>query len=87
MSDLHALEMTKQEVARDLAVFRRAHDLVKDRALRSRDDERLPELRLEHWVGTQTVLGTLTMSIHAQERVLEELTIMIQQVVGADDDG
>jgi hypothetical protein len=66
------------EKSRDLDAFIRARDIVYHRVMEVRDSKsRLTPL--PDWSGTDAVLGSLDMAIHAMERTIEELKGLLQQ--------
>lgn len=78
------MELTREELkaeieekAKDLDVFVRARDLIRGRVQEVADSES-PLTPLPMWSGTDAVLGSLDLSIHAMERTLDELRVMFQ---------
>lgn len=70
------LEKEISEMQKDLASFVSARDIIRNRVLEVRDAPRclttLPE-----WSGTDAVLGSLDLSIHAMERTIDELEALL----------
>ena len=71
--------MTREEVvaeidekSRDLEVFAQARDLIRGRVIEIADS-RSNLTPLPRWSGTDAVLGSLDLAIHAMERTLQEL--------------
>lgn len=61
-----------EEKSKDLAAFVEARELVRRRVLEVRDSQsQLTPLPV--WSGTDAVLGSLDLAIHAMERTLVEL--------------
>lgn len=68
-------ELLEQEVAEktaDLEAFVRAREIIRRRVLEVADSKS-PLTPLANWSGTDAVLGSLDLSIHAMERTLNEL--------------
>lgn len=66
------LEAELAEKTRDLEVFVEARDKIRMRVIELRDSKsRLTPL--PQWSGTDAVLGSLDLSIHAMERTIAEL--------------
>jgi hypothetical protein len=66
------LEAEIEEKSLDLQAFTRAREIVRARVLEVADSTS-PLTPLPHWSGTDAVLGSLDLSIHAMERTLDEL--------------
>lgn len=71
--------MTREEItaeidekAQDLEVFSQARALIRNRVLEI-IDSKSSLTPLPRWSGTDAVLGSLDLAIHAMERTLEEL--------------
>lgn len=64
-----------EETSADLRAFQEAYELVRRRRQEVADhpwpEALLP--RLPEWTGTDAVLGSLDLAIHAMERTIEEL--------------
>jgi hypothetical protein len=74
------LERQLTETTADLQAFLTARDTVRRRR-QEVVDEPWPEAllpRLTEWTGTEAVLGSLDLAIHAMERTIEELKQLIQ---------
>lgn len=69
------LEVEILEQAADLDALKKARDLVRERVVVSRDATRLLT-PLHAWSGSDAVLGSLDMAIHAIERTISELAEM-----------
>lgn len=66
------LDAEIEEKSRDLAAFAKARAIVRERVLEVVDSKsRLTPL--PEWGGTDAVLGSLDLSIHAMERTIAEL--------------
>ena len=76
--DLPTLRRELEEKTRDLEAFRTAREIIRKRVLEVRDSpsQLTP---LPQWSGTDAVLGSLDLSIHAMERTLIELQGMLTQ--------
>lgn len=79
------MELTREELkaeidekSRDLEVFAQARDLIRKRVQEVADTES-PLTPLPFWSGTDAVLGSLDLAIHAMERTLDELKVMYEQ--------
>jgi hypothetical protein len=70
------LELEEHE--KDLRAFRSAYASVHQRVQEVKDDQRL--MKLVNWSGTSAVMGTLELTIHAIERVVEELKEMLSRI-------
>lgn len=70
------LELEEHE--KDLRAFRSAYASVHQRVQEVKDDRRL--MKLVNWSGTSAVMGTLELTIHAIERVVEELKEMLSRI-------
>lgn len=78
--------MTRQEItaeleekARDLDAFSSARELIRRRVLEVKDSQS-KLTPLPQWSGTDAVLGSLDLSIHAMERTLEELRTLLSNL-------
>lgn len=60
------------EKTEDLTAFTAARDIIRARVLAVRDSD-LSLTPLPHWSGTDAVLGSLDLAIHAMEGTLREL--------------
>lgn len=67
-----------EEHGKDLSAFLLAHACIWKRVQEVKDDGRL--MKLVEWSGTSAVLGTLDLSIHAIERVVEELRDVLRRI-------
>lgn len=67
-----------QESRLDLRAFQEAYGCVHRRVQEVKDEGRL--LKLVTWSGTSAAMGTLDLSIHAIERVIEELLDILRRV-------
>lgn len=61
----------------DLAAFLSARDIVRARLLEVLDSKSVLT-PLPNWSGTDAVLGSLDLAIHAMERTIEELSLLMQ---------
>jgi hypothetical protein len=66
-----------EEKTADLKAFSEAREIIRRRVLEVKDSkcELTP---LPHWSGTDAVLGSLDLSIHAMERTLAELHFLLE---------
>ncbi len=78
------MQLTREELkaeidekSKDLDAFVQARDIIRKRVQEVADTES-PLTPLPFWSGTDAVLGSLDLSIHAMERTLEELKVMSQ---------
>lgn len=69
---LQELEAEVEEKSLDLQAFMQARDIIRKRVLEV-SDSASQLTPLPQWSGTDAVLGSLDLSIHAIERTLEEL--------------
>lgn len=67
-----------QEHELDLAAFTGAYSSIKRRVQEVKDHGRM--LKLVEWSGTSAVMGSLELSIHAIERVVEELRDILKKI-------
>lgn len=74
------LEEELAEKGRDLEVFAQARDLIHARVVEVMDSQS-PITPLPQWSGTDAVMGSLDMAIHAIERTLEELNMLLQKAI------
>lgn len=66
------------EKSRDLEVFSECREKIRARVLEVKDSpSQLTPLPV--WSGTDAVLGSLDLSIHAMERTIEELRLLLKQ--------
>jgi hypothetical protein len=72
MIDLDVLESELKEKTEDLRVFTEARTLIRQRVLELRDSQS-GLTPLTEWSGTDAVLGSLDLAIHAMERTIREL--------------
>jgi hypothetical protein len=66
-----------EEKALDLKAFCEARNLVRTRVVEVKDSKSTLT-PLANWAGTDAVLGSLDLSIHAMERTLDELHAMLR---------
>jgi hypothetical protein len=80
--DLPTLKREVEEKTLDLVAFYRARETIRRRVLEVRDSpsQLTP---LPTWSGTDAVLGSLDLSIHAMERTLTELKGMLSEAQAA----
>ena len=77
---LSTLEREQEEMKKDLKAFAQAYDILRQRLLESNESE-IPRRPLLHeWSGSRAVVGSLELSIHAIERTLGELDIIIRGI-------
>ena len=78
--NLTDLKSEKAELEKDLKAFSTAYHLITSRVVESEDEapSRYPPIR--QWSGTCGVLGALELSIHALERTIEEMVVLLQRV-------
>lgn len=62
----------------DLHVFSEAYEGIKRRVREVKDEGRV--MKLVEWSGTSAVMGSLELSIHAIERVVEELRDILKRI-------
>jgi hypothetical protein len=75
MSDeisLQVLNASLDEMTLDLRAFVSAREIVRSRVLEVKDSQN-PFTPLPQWAGTDAVLGSLDLAIHAMERTISEL--------------
>lgn len=84
------MKMTREELRAeieekrlDLDAFSKARDIIRARVVEVGDSKN-SLTPLPNWSGTDAVLGSLDLSIHAMERTLEELRGWLKRV---DDEG
>lgn len=78
--DPDLLERQIDETSADLRAFLEARDTVRRRR-QEVEDRPWPEAllpRLTEWTGTDAVLGSLDLAIHAMERTVEELKQLVK---------
>lgn len=78
--DRDLLERQIAETSADLKAFMTARDIIRVRR-QEVTDEPWPEAllpRLTEWTGTEGVLGSMDLAIHAMERTIEELKQLLQ---------
>lgn len=80
------MKMTREELkaeiaekSEDLDAFVRARDIIRARVLAVTDSQN-KLTPLPNWSGTDAVLGSLDLSIHAMERTLAELRDWLEAV-------
>lgn len=77
---LTALTVEREEMRKDLKAFNKAYEVLRQRLLESNETE-IPRRPLLHeWSGSRAVVGSLEISIHAIERTIAELGVLIQQI-------
>lgn len=67
-----------EEKSLDLRAFSEARAIIRQRVLEVQDSQS-PLTPLPQWAGTDAVLGSLDLAIHAMERTLEELRQLERQ--------
>jgi hypothetical protein len=72
------LEKELAEKTADLRAFSRAREIVRNRVLEVKDSTS-PITPLPNWSGTDAVLGSLDLAIHAMERTIMELNVALTQ--------
>jgi hypothetical protein len=72
MIDSDVLEAEIKEKSEDLRVFSEARSLIRRRVRELRDSQS-NLTPLTEWSGTDAVLGSLDLAIHAMERTIQEL--------------
>ena len=79
-TSLKLLESELSEMRKDYVAFTRSYDILKQRLLES--NEVIPSRAplLHEWSGSRAVVGALELSIHAIERTIGELDMLIQKV-------
>lgn len=80
------MDMTREELraeidekTEDLDAFVRARDIIRARVQAVADSQN-KLTPLPNWSGTDAVLGSLDLSIHAMERTIEELRMWLKRV-------
>lgn len=68
-----------EEKERDLTSFRKAREIIRRRVMEVKDSPS-PLTPLPIWSGTDAVLGSLDLAIHAMERTLDELREMMRNL-------
>lgn len=77
--DIQELEAELAEKTKDLETFVLARDLVRKRVREVADSSFRSELTpLPSWSGTDAVLGSLDLCIHAMERTIEEIKQLLK---------
>ncbi len=71
------LEDELREKSTDLDVFQQARTLIRNRVIEV-SDSKSQLTPLPHWSGTDAVLGSLDLAIHAMERTVVELRAMLE---------
>jgi hypothetical protein len=62
----------------DLDAFYGGYKIVRKRVQEAKDDARL--MKLANWSGTDAVMGSLEMAVHAIERTVEELKDILRKI-------
>lgn len=75
--DIKALDAEIAEKSADLKAFSTAREIIRQRVLEVQDSESTLT-PLTRWSGTDAVLGSLDLAIHAMERTIDELKHMHQ---------
>lgn len=73
--------LLKKEISEkrlDLAAFMEAREIVRRRVLEVKDSQS-PLTPLPNWSGTDAVLGSLDLAIHAMEHTLEDLNRLLEE--------
>lgn len=78
--DLETVRAELQEKTADLAAFSKAREIIRQRVLEVKDSGS-GLTPLPFWSGTDAVLGSLDLSIHAMERTIAELQTMEQKAL------
>lgn len=65
----------------DLQAFYKAREIIRRRVLEVKDSES-KLTPLPNWSGTDAVLGSLDLAIHAMERTLDELKGLLETAQG-----
>lgn len=76
MSDeisLQQMNAAIDEMVIDLKVFVQAREIIRNRVIEVLDSQN-PFTPLARWSGTDAVLGSLDLAIHAMERTISELS-------------
>lgn len=68
-----------QEKSLDLEAFQKAREIIRDRVREVRDSSS-GLTPITEWSGTDAVLGSLDLSVHAIERTVEELRGMLAKL-------
>ena len=71
------LRREQEELRRDRFAFASCLDIMKKRCLESNETEIPRKPLLHQWSGTQAVVASLEMALHAVERTLEEVNNLI----------
>jgi hypothetical protein len=66
-----------EEKTADLKAFSDAREIIRKRVLEVKDSQ-CQLTPLPHWSGTDAVLGSLDLSIHAMERTIAELRFLLE---------
>ena len=77
---LSALVEERGELGKDLEAFRTAYDRICARLTESNETPRQRSPLLHQWSGSQAVVGSLEMSIHALERTIAETDLLIIKI-------
>lgn len=69
-----------EEKSLDLKAFVAAHEIIHRRVIEVKDSQ-TKLTPLPYWSGTDAVLGSLDLAIHAIERTLEELNGVLRMAI------
>jgi len=69
-------ELKEQQL--DLKAFSTSYEIIRQRVQTLKDEGRM--MKLIDWSGTAAVMGSLELSIHAIERVVNEIRVLIKKV-------
>ena len=75
---MEELKAEIEEKTLDLKAFTQARSIIRNRVLEVKDSPS-PLTPLPTWSGTDAVLGSLDLSIHAMERTIEELHVLLKE--------
>lgn len=82
LGDVAELKREIAEKSADLKAFMEAREIIRMRVLEVKDSSS-PLTPLPRWSGTDAVLGSLDLSIHAMEGTLEELHYLLRKAEDA----
>ena len=77
--DVHQLAEELEEKTRDWRAFSEARTLIRRRVFEVKDSKSVLT-PLPEWSGTDAVLGSLDLAIHAMERTILELNEFMKQL-------